>query len=566
MNSILDIIHKHVIQQPDQPALMTLNDATYTPLSYAAMALRTEQLAHYLMARHAGNHSHVIIWAENGWRWAVSDMAIQRADQISVPLYPTIGDDQLGHILQDVQPGIIILDALSKKQWSILQAIETLHTIIVFDPSASDVTPDIMISFDNILQESSVSTLDNHAWTRDRRSNIFTVLYTSGTTGFPKSVPLTHNNVVQNFIGLLDAMPINHTDRALSFLPLSHIFERTVGFYCVLGMGATIYYARSITTVVEDIITAAPTFLISVPRLYEKIHQKVWGSSRGIQSIILRWAVRVGANCDSSSLAYRLAHRLVFSKIHQKMGGHIRFLVTGGAPISPTINAFFNAIGLPIVQGYGLTETSPIISANFDQVVGSVGRVLANLEVILADDNEICVKGPSVFSGYGNVPNDDTFTVDGFFKTGDTGYMDDAGYLYVTGRKKELIVLSNGKNVAPNHVEDHLIQSIYIQQAVVIGDQRHYLTALVVPDYDTVSAALGIASNDVSTSESAHALILNDCHRLSAPLAEFETVKNVALLHHELSIEGTELTPTLKIRRENVSKKYAPDIQAMYDS
>lgn len=255
-----------------------------------------------------------------------------------------------------------------------------------------------------------------------------------------------------------------------------------------------------------------------------------------------------------------------FRKSTKKWGGHIRFFVTGGAPISPTIHAFFNAIGLPIVQGYGLTETSPIISANFDHVVGSVGRVLANLEVILADDNEICVKGPSVFSGYGNVPNDDTFTVDGFFKTGDTGYMDDAGYLYVTGRKKELIVLSNGKNVAPNHVEDYLIQSIYIQQVVVIGDQRHYLTALVVPDYDVVSAALGIDSNDISTSESAHALILNDCHRLSAPLAEFETIKNVTLLPHELSIEGTELTPTLKIRRENVRKKYAPDIQAMYDS
>ncbi|MEC8678068.1 MAG: AMP-binding protein, partial [Candidatus Margulisiibacteriota bacterium] len=245
----------------------------------------------------------------------------------------------------------------------------------------------------------------------------------------------------------------------------------------------------------------------------------------------------------------------------------VRFLVTGGAPISSHIEVFFNSIGLPVVQGYGLTETSPIITGNLDKKVGSVGKPLDNLAVRIEDDGEICVKGPSVFSGYSNVDNADVFTEDGYFRTGDLGRLDADGYLYVTGRKKEIIVLSNGKNVSPNLVEEQLIQSVYVNQVVVFGDNRHYLVALVVPDFDQVNQTLGTSytPQELAQNQDVNDLIFNDLDQLSGSLAKFETIKALGIVEHEFSIEGTELTATLKLRRNEINKKYDALIASLYD-
>ena len=242
--------------------------------------------------------------------------------------------------------------------------------------------------------------------------------------------------------------------------------------------------------------------------------------------------------------------------------------MTGGAPISAHIETFFNAIGLPVVQGYGLTETSPIITGNLDKKVGSVGKPLDNLTVRIADDGEICVKGPNVFSGYLNVPNDDVFTADGYFKTGDLGSLDANNFLYVTGRKKEIIVLSNGKNVSPNLVEEKLSQSPFVNQIVVVGDNRNYLVALVVPDVEQVAQSLGVSNNsaDQANDSAVHDLILQDIDALSQSLAAFETVKKIKVLPNEFSIDGKELTPTLKLRRKEINKKYEDAIEALYDT
>jgi long-chain acyl-CoA synthetase len=255
----------------------------------------------------------------------------------------------------------------------------------------------------------------------------------------------------------------------------------------------------------------------------------------------------------------------VFSSIHQKTGGNVRFLVSGGAALSPHIEEFFNAIGLPVVQGYGLTETSPIISANLDQTIGSVGKVLPNVQLNILPDTEIAVKGPSVFSGYLNVPNTDTFTDDGFFKTGDCGYVDDHGHLFITGRKKELIVLSNGKNVPPTHIEDILSQSDLIHQVMVIGNERPYLTAVIVPEIELLEHRLSMDHSDHSFDASAKELILSDIAHYSSALASFETVKKIALIYDAFSIDGTELTPTLKLRRKIINKKYHDLIKSLYD-
>ena len=388
----------------------------------------------------------------------------------------------MAYIFEDANPSVVIVDHLTKERFDFLKTIQSINKIIVVFSTDEQIKDDNVIHFDNAMDKSDIQTsLTDSLWTKDRLTDLFTVLYTSGTTGVPKAVPLTHNNIVQNFIGISEIIPITNQDASLSFLPLSHIFERTVGFVCVLGVGAQIFYAESIDTVARDLLVARPTFIISVPRLYEKIYQKVVANAKGLKKAILSLALNIGRVFNENHFLWKLAYKVVFSKIHQKTGGRVRFLVTGGAPISAHIEVFFNSIGLPVVQGYGLTETSPIITGNLDKKVGSVGKPLDNLEVRIEDDGEICVKGPSVFSGYSNVDNADVFTSDGFFRTGDLGRFDAERYLYVTGRKKEIIVLSNGKNVSPNLVEEQLIQSTFVNQVVVVGDNCHYLVALVVP-------------------------------------------------------------------------------------
>ncbi|MGA0241935.1 MAG: AMP-dependent synthetase/ligase [Candidatus Marinamargulisbacteria bacterium] len=568
MNSVLDILYHQVLQRPHQPALYYLDTSLmYQPITYQRMAGMADQFS-LALNDWISPGDNVVIWANNGWQWAISDISIQLSDGVSVPIYPTIGGDQLAYILDDAQPSVIITDAQTPEQWDQLSSLSYVKKVIVISASLCHSEAANIIDFDSACARYPMpETIGAKNWQKDRRKSTLTMLYTSGTTGLPKAVPLTHNNIVENFLGLLSVIPITSDDASISFLPLSHIFERTVGFFCVLGVGGRIYYAESIETLSRDLLIAKPSFIISVPRLYEKVYHSVWAKAKGLKRGLLTLAVAIGQRWPRPHWLGRMAHRIVFAKIHEKLGGNVRFLVTGGAPISRVINTFFDAIGLPVVQGYGLTETSPIITANFDGVIGSVGKPLKNVQVRILDDGEVCVHGPSVFSGYQNTNNQGVFTDDGFFKTGDLGRWDNNGYLYITGRKKELIILSNGKNVAPNHVEDHLIQSSYIQQVVVVGDQRHYLVALVVIDVMAVSNALGCSFSMTDSEVYANAVqhILTDCRRLSVPLARFETIKKVAILTTPFSIDGGELTPTLKYRRSEINKKYASQIAALYD-
>lgn len=567
MNSVLDIIFKQVQLRSNEPALHYLEKGQYIPITYHEMAVNAERLSRFVQSM-CDPGQHVIIWSNNCWQWAITDLAIQLAGAVSVPIYPTSGEDQLVYIFNDAKPVLIFVDELTSERLSVISKIDGLKQVVVFGCVEERPGSGIVMDFDDaIASVDEVQKLTNELWMKDRLNDPFTTLYTSGTTGTPKAVPLTHNNIVQNFLGILDIIPIENTDASLSFLPLSHIFERTVGFVCVLGVGATIYYAESIDTVARDLLVAKPTFIISVPRLYDKIYAKVMSNATGIKKLILKLAIGIGANFKQGGILWNLAYRVVFSKIHQKTGGNVRFLVTGGAPISQHVEVFFNAIGLPVVQGYGLTETSPIITANLDQKVGSVGKPLENLDVKITDDGEICVKGLSVFSGYSNVSNEDVFTDDGFFRTGDLGNIDHHGYLYVTGRKKEIIVLSNGKNVSPNRVEEQLIQSEYVNQIVVVGDNKHYLSALIILELDKIQHTLDVSDSLPVLSENPRVkeLIADDLKRLSTNLASFETVKRFALVPNEFSIEGMELTPTLKLRRKEINKKYHDLIESLYD-
>ena len=433
MNSVLQIIYNQIQKRPESPALFSYVSNTYHPMSYLDMGLTAQQLGQW-MAMHCASGNRIVIWSTNNWQWAITDLAAQLCGAISIPLYPTTGNDQLDYILSDASPSIVFVDTLTDARLTTLSKISGLKKIIVFDNKRPENAPDLVLSFSDALSETTTpSALNDSQWVTNRLNDTLTILYTSGTTGTPKAVPLTHNNIVQNFLGLQDIIPISHTDSTLSFLPLSHIFERTVGFYCVLGVGAAIYYATSMDTVAKDLLNAKPTFIISVPRLYEKIHTKVMQTT-GVKKSILKLALCIGKQFKKGH-GQLLPTDWCFHPSIKKLGAMFG-LVSGGAALSPHIEEFFNAIGLP-VQGYGLTETSPIISANFDKAIGSVGKVLPNVQLNVLPDTE-CRQRTQQVCGY-LMYQYRAFTDDGFFKTGDCGYVDDHGYLFITAEKKNLL-------------------------------------------------------------------------------------------------------------------------------
>lgn len=511
-----------------------------------------------------------LIYSPNCWQWFLADLACMISDIISVPVYPNTTDDQLKYILHDANPTIIFIDYLDQERLNFFKRVSSIQCIISFGACVKDSGKIKVKTIQSIINnQSNRNDVHTTVWMKDRLKQTATILYTSGTTGAPKSVPLTHRNIIENIIAINELAPIDESDSGLSFLPLSHIFERTVGHYCMLHAGASITYADSIETVSKDILRSKPTILIGVPRLYEKIAQKIQNNATGMRGVLLNWAIQIGQKKSKNHLLRRLAHMLVCKKVHKRLGGRIRYLVSGGAPLSKDVELFFNSLNLPVIQGYGLTETSPIVSVNsFDNsVVGSVGQPLPYVSVRIANDGEILVKGRSVFSGYLNYDNSEVFTSDGFFKTGDLGYLTDHNYLFITGRKKELIVMSNGKNVSPNNIEEQLLHSPFISQIIVIGDNRNYLTALIVPNVDGIRRTFSISGTpeSICSNDQTIALIQSEINRLSNNLSRFEQIKKFQLLHREFTVEGGDMTLTLKYKRSEINKKYAQSIETMYD-
>ncbi|MEK6557056.1 MAG: long-chain fatty acid--CoA ligase, partial [Candidatus Margulisiibacteriota bacterium] len=413
--------------------------------------------------------------------------------------------------------------------------------------------------------------------------DLASIVYTSGSTGLSKGVQLTHGNFLSNVEDIVGFVAIDERDSVLSFLPLSHVLERTVGYYLLIYIGGSIYYAQSIQTVGEDIKLAQPTVMISVPRLFEKIQSKILNSLHGFSHVIFNWALKVGHRYHHLrkkgfptlwlKLPYVLAEKVVFSKIQQKMGGKLRFCVSGGAPLPQSVGEFFEALGICIIEGYGLTETAPVICCNHPDhpKFGTVGKVLRHVTVKLAQDGELLVKGPNVTSGYYKNPDETklAFTSDGWFCTGDIAQIDEDGYIKIVGRKKELIVMSTGKKVAPQPLEMLLSSSKYVSQVIVVGEGRNYLTALIVPNMSEVD--LYLKGRNIVCDQS---LLLShvDTIRLFkellqmelGDLAPYKQVKKFTLIAKEFTQEDGELTPTLKIKRHVICHRYATEINEMY--
>jgi long-chain acyl-CoA synthetase len=447
--------------------------------------------------------------------------------------------------------------------------VKDLATVLEMGAQKQDESPDLFEELKSKIQPDDLATL----------------IYTSGTTGAPKGVMLTHNNIASNLLASLERIPFDDTvgedERMLSYLPLSHVFERLIT-YMYLRLGYPIYYIKEVDQIRDDFAHVKPFYFATVPRLIEKIHTgiKVRGQEfSGLKKQLYYWAIDLAEEYDPENpptglgaIKHKIADKLVYSKIRELFGGNLLGVVSGGAALSPNLFRFMNAIGLICLQGYGLTETSPVLSVNDrDHLrVGSSGKPLSNVDIKIADDGEILAKGPNVMQGYYNnqEKTDEVFTDDGWFRTGDVGKLED-DYLFITDRKKSVFKLSTGKYIAPQVIENRLGESGYIDQAVVIGYQKKFCSALIVPSYDNVIQRLESRGKTVSEERSKDSevrkLIQREVDKVNRELSPWETVKKFVLLEEPFTIESGELTPTLKVKRPIVHERYADEIDSMYE-
>ncbi|OQX84392.1 hypothetical protein B6D60_09455 [candidate division KSB1 bacterium 4484_87] len=575
-------------------ALLSKKEGNYVGVDYDKLHRQVKNLALGLAASDIRKGDRVSIFSFNRPEWAISDLAIISLGAINVPLYPTLSAKQLEFIINDAEVKFVIVsgEEQTEKILQIRKQLKYPPNIILMDNlnlKAEGITTLAEVSKKGeVFSRKNPDYLKN-AVAQISPDDICAIVYTSGTTGDPKGVMLSHGNILGNVRGALKALNITHTDRFLSFLPLSHVFERMAGQFCPIVAGGAIAYAESPEKVVQNMAEAKPTITCTVPRLLEKMHDAIlakvnsgsllkkkmffWGLNTGYR---FNEAKKTGKISGLLQLQRSLAQKLVFKKIHAVVGGRLRYFISGGAPLPKEIGEFFHALGVNILEGYGLTESSPVISVNLlgKMKFGTVGPPLreGSVEVKIGSDGEILTRGPHVMPGYYKNPDAtrEVIDEDGWLHTGDIGFQDEDGYLTITDRKKNLIVTSGGKNISPTNVENSLLISPLIDQIVVIGDRRNFIAALIVPNRERLEKEtqnLGIASNDYHSllrNEKVISTLHKEIEKLSMHLARFERVRAFRLLGEPFTIESGELTPTLKVRRNIVEEKYRDLIEEMY--
>ena len=540
--------------------------------------------------------------SESRPEWLFVDLAVLAAGSVLVPVYPTLSSGQIRYILEDSGARIAVVS--SKLQFDKLQEIRhhlpALEAIVTIDAAAAGAGSPSLFTLETVAERGHARMTSEWGVGREFRDvaravapdQLATIVYTSGTTGEPKGVMLTHANLTANLHAGAKALEVRQDDVALSFLPLSHTFERMVA-YIYLLCGVTIVFAESFETIGRDIVAVKPTVLTGVPRVYEKLHDRIMEkgqSGSAAKKALFRWAIGVGrARAQAvlrgrhpgplTSMQAALAERLVFTKIRDGVGGRVRYLVSGSAPLSGSLAEFFYGVGLRVIEGYGLTETAPILTVNPPDAprVGTVGKAVQGVELRIAADGEILARGPNVMSGYYRKPEASAAVLkDGWFHTGDIGTIDANGYLTITDRKKDLLVTSGGKKVAPQPIEEVLKRSPLVNEAVILGDRRKYVGALIVPNFKALERRLldlGRSPADLTDPRSRPALLERSdvlalyqeiIDALNRDLSQFERIKRFALLPAEFSIETGELTPTLKVKRKVVEERWKAQIEQLY--
>ena len=560
-------------------------------LSYRDLADRIQDLSLGLLEIGIRPGDRVAILSENRPEWAIADYACLAACCADVPIYPTLPARQIEQNLAD-SGAVAVLVSTRPQLEKVLAARErlpALRHIIAFDREA---TGPAVLQLDELYARGGAARPARASWRSDalrvRPEDLATLIYTSGTSGDMKGVMLTHGNIASNVSTCCELFSFAQDDECLSFLPLSHIFERMFGHYCMLHSGVVINYAESVDTVAADMQRWRPMLMASVPRLYEKIYGRVLDAVRAgspLKRRLFFWGKRVGERAVDLRLAGRplapalraklwVADRLVFSKLRARTGGRLRFFISGGAPLSADIAKFFHAAGMPILEGYGLTETSPVIAVNTfrHQRLGTVGLPIPQVEVKIAPDGEILTRGPNVMAGYYNKPQATAEALDseGWFHTGDIGMLDGDGFLRITDRKKDIIVTAGGKNIAPQPIESLAKTSKFVSSAVMLGDRRPFPVMLIVPHFDNLSA--WAAQQGIQSADPAALVALPEVHRKMErevrttlrDLAGFEMPKKFLLLPRDFSIDTGELTPKLSIKRRVVEQRHRDAIEKLY--
>ncbi|MBT2218117.1 long-chain fatty acid--CoA ligase [Virgibacillus dakarensis] len=596
-SNLLEMLYNTVARFPEKDAFMWKENGAYRHMSYQQFWQKIKHAAAGLALLGIMEDDKVAILSNSNPMWGITDFAVASLGAVSVPVYPTLPPEQVAYILNnaDVRTAVVENQTQLKK---VTAGNVKMEFKIVMYPGTGYSGKAGEIAFWELEADGEQHPLPDweEKWRNLNRDQLSTIIHTSGTTGKPKGVMLTHGNFLANMEGvqfwLIELLP---DDISLSYLPLSHVFERMAGHYMPLSVGTTIAYSESIETIQKNLKEVRPTVLTSVPRLFEKVYAKVReeiDSGSAVKQRVFNWALEVGMERYECYLKakvndlilqesmpkklqrkWKVADKLVYQKVKQELGGRVRGMVSGGGTLNPEIARFFWALDLPLLEGYGLTETTPVITTNpmLRAKAGTVGKVLPNIDVRIADDGEVLVQGPSVMKGYYNNPEATGNAFEGdWFLTGDIGQLDEENYLQIIDRKKRILVLSTGKNVAPQPIENAINESSFVEQSVVIGDNRKYIICLVNPDFENLLPWVkknGIHSEDftvICREPKVQKLLEKEVERLTASFAKFEQPKKTIVIGEEWTVDTGELTPKLSVRIKVVEEKYKQVIEETY--
>ncbi|MCX6789881.1 MAG: long-chain fatty acid--CoA ligase [Candidatus Gribaldobacteria bacterium] len=555
-------------------ALLYKRDGVYFPITYSQMAEKVKTLAVGLSKFGVQKGDKVAILSENRPEWAIADLATMLLGGIVIPLHITFSPQAISKIIEHSQAKIVIVanNNLLNKILLSQNSLPYLEKIVLLERVAVEAGAwqDRIFYWEWLLTHNDSNLCSK---TLLRPDDVCSIVYTSGTTGEPKGVMLTHNNFLSNSVAVTEVVAVKPSDIFLSFLPLSHVLERLAGYYAPLLSGATIAYAENIKQLSANLKEIKPTFLISVPRIFEKMYETIWEKAKTseLKKKIFLWALKQG----KKGIRHYLADQLVFKKIRKQLGGRLRLTVSGGAALNEKIARFFLKMGLTVLEGYGLTETSPVVAVNHEKdfKIGAVGKIVPQVEVKISSTKEILVKGPNVFKGYYKNQEETQLAFDenGWFKTGDLGFLDKDGFLTIIGRRKEMLVTSGGKNVWPEAVESELSKDRFIASSIVLGNNHKFIGALITPDWQKVEQFFKENNLPLQPPEQlVNSKVLIDLfqqrldEKVNPNLSEYEKIRAFKLLPRDFSQEQGELTPTLKLRRHVIEQHYHIEIADLF--
>jgi long-chain acyl-CoA synthetase len=596
-NTITKAFQDTVARHGAKTALRYKEAKAYKDVSYTELARRVEEMASGLAALGIEKGDRVAILSENRPEWVVTDLAVLALGGVVVPIYPTLPAAQIAYIVRNSgAKALVVSDAKQlKKGIEARTDLPDLLYLIAMDPGPVSEEANVH-TYASVIELGARQPLGADAYAARREAvapeDVASIVYTSGTTGDPKGAMLTHGNFMWDVDAALEHFrkqdqPVGEADTFLSFLPVCHVFERTTGYYLPLRVGATIGYSEGVRTLVDDMAAVQPTLMVCVPRVYEAMQERIEDTVAKApekRQKVFRQALGLGADVAErrregkgvgplDAIKHLVFEKMVYAKLRERFGGKLRFFVSGGAALNVETARFFEAIGIPIIEGYGMTEASPVMAANPNKRIklGTVGTVVPGGELKIAPDGEILYRGPNIMKGYwkNDTATGEMIDGEGWLHTGDVGVIDDEGYLKITDRKKDILVLANGKNVAPQPIEAKIKQSPFITEIVLIGDKQSVITALVVPNKSKLgdwakSQNLAFADDDALLAlPDVRKKIKQEIDAQSKDLADFEKIKKFALLNATFSVDTGEMTPTLKVKRKVVLQKYAREVASL---